>query len=256
MLIPPNPGALVWPAAMFVWGPGFTSADHSHHCVQLIMVMDGSLRIRGGPQRAWKSCGAALIRPDAPHEVDAHGATLLIGFIDPESELGVALAQRVRGNVASIPMAQVKRWRSALGSRLTQGRVEQWVRKVLLNRRESVRIHPRVRRVLKYLRDNLGKGADVSLKTLATVSGLSSSRLMHVFTESVGVPLRPYILWLRLQRGSYELMNGATATRAAYLAGFSDTAHLTRTFRRMLGTTPTDLVIRSKVSQGVSIPSA
>lgn len=255
MLIHPNPGALVWPAAMFVWGPGFTSAHHSHHCVQLVMVMDGLLRIRSASGDAWKSCGAALIRPDANHEVDARGRTLLIGFVDPESELGAALAQRTTGNISSIPTAQVKRWRSALDSRLTQARVEHWVRKELLNRRQPVKIHPRVRRVLKYLRANLGKGADVSLKTLATVSGLSPSRLMHVFTESVGVPLRPYILWLRLQRGSYELMSGATAIQAAYIAGFSDSAHLTRTFRKMLGTIPTDLVIRRKMSHGVSIPS-
>jgi AraC-like DNA-binding protein len=255
MLIHPNPGALAWPAAMFVWGPGFTSAHHSHHCVQLIMVMDGSLRIRSGSEDAWKSCGAALVRPDANHEVDARGRTLLIGFIDPESELATALAQRTRGDISPIPIAQVKRWRSALGSRVTQLRVEHWVRKELLNRRQSAKIHPRVRRVLKYLRDNLSEGADVSLKTLATVSGLSPSRLVHVFTESVGVPLRPYILWLRLQRGCYELMHGATVTQAAYIAGFSDTAHLTRTFRRMLGTTPTDLVIRRQMSHGVSIPS-
>jgi AraC-like DNA-binding protein len=114
-------------------------------------------------------------------------------------------------------------------------------------------MHPKVNRVLKHLRARLGKGEDFSLKTLAAVSGLSRSRLMHVFTESVGVPLRPYILWLRLQRGSCELMNGATATEAAHVAGFSDAAHLTRTFRRMLGTTPTDLALRKRMSQGFSI---
>ena len=84
---------------MVVWGPGFTSDHHRHHCVQLVMVMDGSLRIRSRSEDAWKSCGAALVRPDANHEVDARGRTLLIGFIDPESELGTALAQRTRGNV-------------------------------------------------------------------------------------------------------------------------------------------------------------
>jgi hypothetical protein len=46
MLIHPNPGALVWPAAMIVWGPGFTTASHRHHCVQLVMAMRGSLLIR------------------------------------------------------------------------------------------------------------------------------------------------------------------------------------------------------------------
>jgi AraC-like DNA-binding protein len=64
---------------------------------------------------------------------------------------------------------------------------------------------------------------------------------MHVFTESVGLPLRRYILGLRLQRACSELKAGSNVTSAACCAGFSDAAHLTRTFRRMLGITPTNL---------------
>jgi len=217
------------------------------------MVMQGKLRIRSGQGDTWKTCGAALVRPDANHEVDARGKTLLIGFIDPESELGTALTERIKGDISRVPTGQVEHWRLALGSKLTQARVERWVRKDLLNGRRAVKIHPRVRRVLKYVRENLSGGGDLSLKALAGISGLSPSRLMHVFTASVGVPLRPYILWLRLQRASYELMNGVTATETAYIAGFSDAAHLTRTLRRMLGTTPTDLVGRKRMSQGLSI---
>jgi hypothetical protein len=71
MLIHPSPGALVWPAAMIVWGPGFTASGHSHHCVQLVMAIEGTLLVRGGPEDEWKKCGAVLIRPDAIHEVDA-----------------------------------------------------------------------------------------------------------------------------------------------------------------------------------------
>jgi len=253
MLVHPNPGSWIWPAAMIVWGPGLTSAHHSHHCVQLLMVMEGKLRIRSRPGAAWKICGAVLVRPDSDHEVDARGKTLLIGFIDPESELGTALLQRIKGKISGVPAAQVEHWRFVLGPKLTQQRVERWVRRDLLNGRRTVRIHPRVSRVLKYLRENLSWEQDLSLKTLAKISGLSPSRLMHVFTESVGVPIRPYILWLRLQRASYELMNGATATATAQNAGFSDAAHLTRTFRRMLGTAPKDLVRRKSTSQGLLI---
>jgi len=238
---------------MIVWGPGFTADHHSHHCVQLVMVMQGTLRIRSGSEDKWKICGAALIRPDASHEVDARGSTLLIGFIDAESELGAALSETITGDISRVPAKQLALWRSALGANPNQVRVERWVRRHLLNGRRAVRIHPKVNRVIRYLRERLGKGEDFSLKTLAAVSGLSPSRFMHVFTESVGIPLRPYILWLRLQRGSCELMNGATATEAAHIAGFSDAAHLTRTFRRMLGTTPTDLALRKRMSQGVSV---
>jgi AraC-like DNA-binding protein len=234
-------------------GPGSTFARHSHHSVQLVMVMQGTLRIRSGPGAAWKICGAALVRPDADHEVDARGKTLLIGFIDPQSELGAALAKRITDDISRLAATEVKRWRLALGSKLNQERVERWVRKDLLSGHRVVKIHPRVRRVLKYLHENLGSGADFSLKSLADVSGLSPSRLMHVFKASVGVPVRPYILWLRLQRASYELMNGVTVTETAHIAGFSDAAHLTRAFRRMLGTTPTDLAGRKRMSEGLSI---
>jgi AraC-like DNA-binding protein len=74
---------------------------------------------------------------------------------------------------------------------------------------------------------------------------------MHAFTESVGVPLRPYILWLRLQRAACDLIHGATATEAAHSAGFSDAAHLTRTFRRMFGVTPTELALHKRMIHGV-----
>lgn len=254
MLIRPNPGAVVWPAAMIVWGPGFTSARHSHHCVQLLMAMDGTLEVRSGPGHRWTKCGAVLVRPDASHEVDARRTNvLLIAFVDAESELGAALSERIDGGISCVQESQVARWRAMLGPRLNESRVDRWVKKELLNGQRAVSIHPGVRRMLKYLREHLGAGDDMSLKALAQVSGLSPSRFMHVFTESVGVPLRPYILWLRLQRAACELMAGASITDAAHNAGFSDAAHLTRTFRRMLGTTPTDLALRKRMSRGVSV---
>jgi AraC-like DNA-binding protein len=255
MLIRPTPGRLVWPAAMIVWGPGFTSARHSHHCVQLIMAIEGTLLIRGGPEVEWKKCGAVLVRPDAFHEVDARGTTVLIGFVDSESELGAALCDRIDGDILYVTQSQVARWRAALRPKLNEARVDRWVRKELLGKRRALKIHPRVNRVLKYLRERLGVSDDVSLKTLSGISGLSQSRFMHVFTESVRVPLRLYILWLRLQRASCELLDGASVTKAAHSAGFSDAAHLTRTFRRMLGTTPTDLALRKRLSRGVSMQS-
>ncbi len=255
MLIHPNPGSLVWPAAMIVWGPGFTTAGHRHHCFQLVMVMRGSLLVRGGSENAWMKCGAVLVRPDVAHEIDARDSTVLIAFVDSESELGTALGERLDGDISRISDGQVARWRAALGRTPTEARVERWVKSQLLHRRRPVKIHPRVNRALKYLRERLGISDDFSLKTVAGISGLSPSHFMHTFTASVGVPLRPYILWLRLQRAACDLMDGSTVTSAAHNAGFSDGAHLTRTFRRMLGMTPTDLALRKRMSRGVSLGS-
>jgi AraC-like DNA-binding protein len=253
MLIHTTPGAIAWPAAMFVWGPGYSATAHRHHCIQLVMALQGTLLIRRGGGTRWLRCGAALVRPDALHEVDARNATVLIAFVDAESDWGSALNEHIEKDIFPIPEDQLARWRRRLGQGLNQRRVDQWARLELLRARRPARIHPRVQRVMKYLRERIGVVDDFSLKTLAGMSGLSQTRFMHVFTESVGVPLRPYILWLRLQRACCDLMDGHTITQSAHNAGFSDAAHLTRTFRRMLGVSPAELSLRNRVSSGVSV---
>jgi AraC-like DNA-binding protein len=83
--------------------------------------------------------------------------------------------------------------------------------------------------------------ADLSLAHLAASVGLSEGRLMHAFTDSVGTPLRPYLAWLRVQRAVVAIATGATLSEGAQHAGFSDAPHMTRTFRRMLGLTPSEI---------------
>lgn len=246
MLVTASPCALLWPAAMILWGPGFSSTKHKHHSIQLVMGLEADFRIRSGPGQKWTTCGAALVRPDAPHEVDATDTELLLAFVDPESDLGAALLERVASPIYPIAAEQVKSWRDVLGDpkRLTSARVEPWVRTHFLSGRRMPKIHPKVRRALKTLREEMATQRHFPLKRMAEIAGLSPSRFMHVFTESVGVPVRPYILWLRLQHACGELMNGATVTEAAHRSEFSDAAHLTRTVRRMMGTTPGDLVRR------------
>ena len=73
------------------------------------------------------------------------------------------------------------------------------------------------------------------------IAGLSEGRLMHAFTESVGIPLRPYLLWLRLQRAAAGIAGGASFVEAAHAAGFTDASHLTRAFARMFGMRPAEL---------------
>ena len=238
--------AFTWPAALFLWGPGSWTDLHRHHCVQLVMALDGTLRFRQRPRQRWMRCDAVLVRADAWHEVNARGTNVLIAFVDAESELGAALAERTTTDVAPIPVATVGEWRRQLGdsASLTAARVEPWVTGTLLRDRRPPSIDHRVKRVLRDLPSRLAEAEAVSLDVLAESVGLSASRFLHLFTTSVGVPLRPYVLWLRLQRGAGELARGKSVADAAYAAGFSDAAHFTRTFRRMIGATPRQVLQR------------
>jgi hypothetical protein len=50
-----------------------------------------------------------------------------------------------------------------------------------------------VRKVLRHLRAEPAP-EDTSLEALSAVAGLFPGRLMHAFTDSLGVPLRPDLL--------------------------------------------------------------
>ena len=84
---------------------------------------------------------------------------------------------------------------------------------------------------------------------LSTAVALSPSRLSHLFREQVGLPIRRFLLWLRLREALSAVARGESLTTAAHAAGFSDAAHFTRTFRRMLGIAPSELAGRSKFVQ-------
>jgi AraC-like DNA-binding protein len=91
----------------------------------------------------------------------------------------------------------------------------------------------RILLALDYLRDNLG--GPVSLHGVAGVVHLSPSRFRHLFVREMGLAFRHYVLWLRLNRAVEAFAAGESLTTAAYRAGFADSAHLSRTFRRMYG---------------------
>ena len=81
----------------------------------------------------------------------------------------------------------------------------------------------------------------VSLADVAPEIGLSAGRLRHLFVEQTGLPFRTYLLWLRLNTAVRRIVEGASLTEAAYDVGFADSAHFSRTFRRMFGVTPAAL---------------
>ena len=56
--------------------------------------------------------------------------------------------------------------------------------------------------------------------------------------DLAGLPLRRYVLWLRLRDVLLSLAEGASLTEAAHAAGFADSAHMSRTFRDMFGVRP------------------
>lgn len=242
------------------WGPGGASRLHAHHCWHLVVGLDSDLSVTTSDRGPARRAGALLTGPDAPHAVDARGTRTLVVFVEPESEAGERLlVTRGPGAVELIRGSRADRLRQLLrpeGPAL--GDAESAVARALSLGSDPVAPprgrHPGVRRVLRYLRE-APPDADSSLAALAAVAGLSTGRFMHAFTAAVGIPLRPYLRWLKLERAAAALAAGASLGEAAYGAGFADAAHMTRTFRRLFGVTPSEALRRSQSVQDRSGPA-
>src|SRR5262249_49140093 len=102
-----GPPVLLWPASLLVWGPGAVRSLHAHHAIQLLLTLDGRARLRGRARQPWADFTAALVGPDVPHEVDARGTTVVIAFVDPESEVGAGLRRRLVAPLIVLPAAEI-----------------------------------------------------------------------------------------------------------------------------------------------------
>lgn len=88
---------------------------------------------------------------------------------------------------------------------------------------------------------------DATVSDSAARVGLSESRLTHLMVEELGAPPRTWRAWLRLRRAiSATMSTGANLTRAAHEAGFTDSAHLTRTSKQLAGVLPSQMLPRSR----------
>ncbi|MEL6761262.1 MAG: AraC family transcriptional regulator [Myxococcota bacterium] len=93
-----------------------------------------------------------------------------------------------------------------------------------------------VQKVRRWLEANFVE--ETSLGALAKDVGLSPAELSKRFYATWGVTPVQYRKQLRLKAATRELAAGRSITAAARNAGFSDTAHLSRTFQRQYGLSP------------------
>ncbi len=100
------------------------------------------------------------------------------------------------------------------------------------------RSDPRVELVLQCVRDAGIHGESVALGELAAVACLSPGRLTHLFHEQTGLSIRRYLLWTKIRRTVQMMASDMPLTDIALAGGFTDGAHMSRTFQRCFGLTP------------------
>ncbi|MEO8634446.1 MAG: AraC family transcriptional regulator [Gemmatimonadales bacterium] len=217
---------------------------HSHHAVQVALALEGQFRFQSPVDGVWLDCTGAVISSNHPHAFDGRNApTLAHLFVEPQSLPGRVLLQRFPAThgicLLNGPLLETAAQSLSACYRASREGADliRTAREVIRMLTDGVEVpapaDSRILLALDYLRDNLS--GTVSLERVAAEVHLSPSRFRHLFVREMGLAFRPYVLWLRVNRAVEAFAAGESLTTAAYHAGFADSAHLSRTFRRMYG---------------------
>ncbi|PAU87194.1 hypothetical protein CK507_10800 [Pseudomonas sp. WN033] len=105
---------------------------------------------------------------------------------------------------------------------------------------KPVLVDPRVEKVVQRIKSSIAD--NLSLAELASEINLSVPRLVQLFKQHLGVPIRRYRQWHRLYVTAVGVARGDSLTEAAIAAGFTDSSHFSNTFRTMLGMKPSAIL--------------
>ena len=235
-------------AGRIVLGPGWAmfSGDmgdnrlHTHHALQLVLAPRETVTVSVHGHGDISAAGL-LISADVPHRVWSGPAELL--YVDRESRTGQALTLACVEGLCVLTAQQrdaaLGVWPQSAGADLgplfaTLG----------LSMSVSPSVGRRSDRVHELL-ESLPSRSELNgtLTALASEAALSPSHFRHRVRALVGMPLRPYLRWLRLRRALMSAAAGADLSRAAQDAGFADAAHLSRTMQRHFGVPPSAILV-------------
>jgi AraC-like DNA-binding protein len=200
-----------------------TLAPHRNPVTCILAGLDRPLAVCTQAERS--EGDLVLIRPGVEHWVEIHGRAKVLYFDGLEFPLPAALAARVPREWAPLAI-------DALASR--PGASEE-LRARLSHRRE--RCPTAIARAITAIVDDPMTRMDQG--ELAQRLRLGRTQALRAFKAATGMTFRELKRWTALCAATRQIAEGQLVRTAAMDAGFADTAHLTRTFRLIFGTTPT-----------------
>jgi AraC-like DNA-binding protein len=219
---------------------------HEHHAHQLTVAPAGTFRFRTEQEGKWESYEGALVPSHCTHQFEIDGVAMAHLFVEPESRAGRALTERfgasavsqlsaADGRAAARALFEVFRSTPAR-ERMVAAAAEAVAALSGATTEPDHALDHRLARALEYIRMNVRN--PIALGDVAAAVALSESRFRHLFVAATGSSFRAYLLWLRINLAIEAVMAGASWTAAAHEAGFADSAHLTRTHKRVFGIEP------------------
>nr|WP_095876756.1 AraC family transcriptional regulator [Streptomyces sp. TLI_235] len=225
---------------------------HVHDAWTLLIVDDGAVRYdldrheRGTPDGT-----VSLLPPHVPHNgspATAQGFRKRVLYLDTTQLDESLIGPAVDGPDFADPVLRrhIGRLHTALANRGDELEAES--RLALVGRRLRAHLRPRSavdspacdRGVARNLRDLLDARLleGITLDEAAGLLHAHPAHLVRAFGAAFGIAPHQYVMSRRVDRARRLLLDGQPPSRVATAVGFYDQPHLTRHFKRVLGTTP------------------
>ncbi len=245
-------------ASLYFWNDhalfaGFTPDNemHKHHGVEIFIGINAPINLIS--EGRVFSHRTMILNANVPHHVAGFNNPKIVIVYDSETAVARMLVEKYLGNkkIAGlddqlVPLIQDMVLPVGGKSSCQNAGVlyEKIINSLLDSKALTKNVDQRIQKALNCIRKLELKL--ISTRLIAETIGLSESRLIHLFKEQVGVPIRRYLMWLRLIEAVKSILDGYSLLDAAHNAGFADYAHMSRTFKKMFGNPPSMIFKNSR----------
>ncbi len=246
----PKAAALSGTSIYLVEGLAFILTDclnvntHSHNALQITLSTNGRL-LQCLTLEGLVEGEIILVPPLASHAFKEEAGIVLVILIDDEFVVSETLTEPHIKSLETTDFLELKTF-LGLGADLTEIS-NAFHQTKFLKKFMKPAIDNRIKKLITQVKED-----DAFLPTAenaAQFCHLSESRFLHLFKQELGLPFRKYLQWTKLKRALKYLKMGHSLTQVAHMAGFSDSAHLSRFFKDSFGLTPSEVVHNSKFIQ-------
>ena len=230
-----------WPEKFLYLGPSTKTSPHRNHAATWLIAREGKLRVTLGSGEVLEN-QVIYLPSEVEYATELASSNIAALFWEPESRS----FQRALEQFENVPRAFACN-RAGRGELFklyefdtTREEADELLARIFgfahLQDSQPAYVDARINTALAFLRDS--PQAYESIEALSARVYLSPSRFAHLFKKVVGVPVRRYVLWLKMRRALDLAIAGDSLTTAALSAGFADSAHLSRSVRAMMGIAP------------------
>lgn len=226
------------------------NSSHTHYACSFIFCPDSSFEIYL-PSGKTESFKAAFLPSNFPHKLLCK-SKIIVMQVDPDI-MNPMQDLALKGKKL-IPLDEKKIFDDILDPwNITNCEdAYQFVHSILnklklIETPQKKQMDYRIQKVLSNLKALEEIPPRIKLEEISNPFQLSTDRFRHLFVENVGINLRRYLLWLRIRKIGKMLSKGYSLTDSAHFAGFSDSAHFSKTFKENFGINPSSLLLNPDI---------